>query len=98
MTNARKSAQPNLDAAWRYGQQARQQHAKRDWDDGLEAELKQGWNEAEGASELDWESAKTAVYDAWHGIERQLPDEADGAAAQAAEDAAANDQAPEVGQ
>lgn len=80
-----------IQAAWRYGQQARKTHAQSDWNDALESELERGWKQTADAEKLDWKQARTAVRDAWHGIERQLPDEPDGAAARAAEDAAKDD-------
>lgn len=80
--------------ARRYARQARKQHASREWDDALEAELERGWEQGRGASTQDWAQARTAVRDAWNDVERHLPDEPDGAAARAAEDAAKDDDAP----
>lgn len=89
MTTPDKTAQQ---AAWQYGQQARREHADRAWDDALEAELERGWQQARGASSEDWAQARTAVRDAWNDFERELPDEVGGAAAQAAEEGAKDDQ------
>lgn len=47
-------------AAYRYGEQARQQHPGRPWDE-MEAELSAGWPEAAGTSGMDWATAKPAV-------------------------------------
>lgn len=64
--------------AYRYGTQARSQHAGRDWDDRLESDLERGWDKTKGNSRLAWQQAKGAVKDAWHGVERALPGDADG--------------------
>ncbi|MDO5505332.1 MAG: hypothetical protein Q4F49_03435 [Pseudoxanthomonas suwonensis] len=90
----REGADPARQAAWRYGRDARKTHAGRDWDDALEAELERGWAQARGNDGQDWAHARTAVRDAWNGVERRLPDQPDGAAARAAEDAAKDDVAP----
>ena len=51
--------------AYRYGTQSRTRYQGRDWDDGLEHELKQGWDKTKGDSRLAWERAKVAVKDAF---------------------------------
>lgn len=63
--------------AYRYGTQARSQNQGREWDDRLENELEQGWAKAKGTSKMAWNEAKYAVKDAWHGVERVLPGDAD---------------------
>lgn len=64
--------------AYRYGTYARAQNADRPWDSALEADLERGWERAKGKSRLAWSDAKNAVRDAWHGVERALPGDADG--------------------
>ncbi|AKC87079.1 hypothetical protein WQ53_10300 [Pseudoxanthomonas suwonensis] len=64
--------------AYRYGTQARSRYGDREWDDHLESELGQGWDQAKGNSRLGWEQAKAATRDAWHNVERALPGDADG--------------------
>lgn len=64
--------------AYRYGTYARASNPNRTWDDGLETELEQRWSAAKGASRMSWDQAKHAVRDAWHGIERAMPGDADG--------------------
>lgn len=63
--------------AYRYGTYARSQYAGREWDDALERDLERGWDGAKGGSRLGWAQAKQAVRDAWHGVERILPGDAD---------------------
>src|SRR5690606_9268305 len=63
--------------AYRYGTYARSSHAGREWDDTLEADLGRGWDRVRGESRMGWEEAKHAVRDAWHGVERALPGDAD---------------------
>ena len=63
--------------AYRYGTYARSQHEGRDWDDRLEADLERGWERAKGTSKMAWNDAKYAVKDAWHGVERVLPNDFD---------------------
>ncbi len=64
--------------AYRYGTQARSRYGNRSWDAGLEDELAAGWERTRGGSPLSWEKARFAVRDAWHGVERALPGDADG--------------------
>lgn len=64
--------------AYRYGWEARTQHVDRQWDDRLENELSEDWNELKGDSRLEWDEAKHATKDAWHRVERQLPGDFDG--------------------
>ena len=64
-------------SAYRYGTYARGNHAGREWDDRLEADLERGWDKAKGTSRMAWADAKGAVRDAWHGVERVLPGDAD---------------------
>jgi hypothetical protein len=59
--------------AYRYGWEARTRHVDRDWDDRMESELSQEWNELKGESRLKWEEAKHATKDAWHRVERAIP-------------------------
>ena len=64
--------------AYRYGTYARASNPGREWDDNLETELSSRWEQAKGSSRMTWEHAKHAVKDAWHGVERALPGDADG--------------------
>lgn len=52
--------------AYRYGTQSRTLYSDRDWDDRMEADLKQGWERAKGSSRLTWERAKAAVKEAFN--------------------------------
>jgi len=63
--------------AYRYGTQARSLQGNRAWDSSLENDLEQGWDKARGTSRMAWADAKGAVKDAWHGVERVLPGDAD---------------------
>ncbi|MET4727111.1 hypothetical protein ABIE09_000905 [Lysobacter enzymogenes] len=63
--------------AYRLGTQARHQYADREWDDRLESELGERWNNVKGESRLGWDKAKSAAKDAWHSVERALPGDAD---------------------
>ena len=51
-----------IQAAWRYGQEARKRHAQSDWDDALESELERGWKQTADAEKLDWKQARTVRY------------------------------------
>lgn len=63
--------------AYRYGTFARSQSQTGVWDSNTESELERGWDSAKGTSRLTWADAKEAVRDAWHGVERILPGDAD---------------------
>ena len=63
--------------AYRYGTFAKASNPGRDWDDKLESELATRWEKAKGSSRMTWDHAKHAVRDAWHGVERALPGDAD---------------------
>lgn len=56
--------------AYAYGTNAREQYADRRWDDSLEADVRQGWENAKDKSELKWEQAKDAVRDAFDRSDR----------------------------
>jgi len=63
--------------AYREGWKARHRYPNRDWDDRLEAELREEWQEAKHDTRLGWEKAKQAVRDGWHHVERALPGDFD---------------------
>lgn len=63
--------------AYRYGTFSRHRYSDRTWDDNLERDLSRDWDRTKGASRLTWDKAKYAVKDAWHGVERALPGDAD---------------------
>jgi hypothetical protein len=63
--------------AYRYGAYAKGHHGDRQWDESLENDLGRDWDRHRGGSKLSWERAKHAVKDAWHGIERKTPGDAD---------------------
>jgi hypothetical protein len=63
--------------AYRYGTYARSAYPGRDWDDRLESDLERGWQRAKGGSRMGWAEAKAAVKEAWHGLERAIPGDAD---------------------
>jgi hypothetical protein len=52
--------------AYAYGSDARARYGNRSWDDSIESDLKQGWENAKAKSRLTWEQAKDAVRDAWN--------------------------------
>lgn len=56
--------------AYTYGQSIREQHPNRDWDNQLEADIKQGWESAKAKSRLTWEQAKDAARDAFDRTDR----------------------------
>lgn len=64
--------------AYRYGTQARSSNPGREWDQDLESELGNRWEDARADSRLSWDEAKHATRDAWHNVERMLPGDADG--------------------
>jgi hypothetical protein len=63
--------------AYRYGTLARHRYSDRTWDDNLERDLSRDWDRVKGSSRLTWDNAKLAAKDAWHGVERVLPGDAD---------------------
>ena len=63
--------------AYRYGTFSRHRYADRPWDDNLERDLERDWDRTKGASRLTWDKAKLAAKDAWHGVERAIPGDAD---------------------
>lgn len=63
--------------AYRYGTYARSQSGSGQWNEATESELERGWEKAKGTSRLAWADARNAVRDAWHGVERILPGDAD---------------------
>lgn len=63
--------------AYRYGAYSRGRYADRAWDDNLERDLSRDWDKMKGSSRLTWDRAKLATRDAWHGVERALPGDAD---------------------
>lgn len=56
--------------AYSYGDSVRAQYAGRQWDDSLEADIRQGWEAAKDKSRLTWENAKDAVRDAFDRSDR----------------------------
>jgi len=52
--------------AYRYGSDARARYGNREWDNTIEAELREDWEKAKAKSRLTWENAKDAVRDAWN--------------------------------
>ena len=69
--------QSDYQPAYRYGTYARSNNLGRTWDSSVESDLERGWEGAKGTSKLAWSDAKHAVKDAWHGVERALPGDAD---------------------
>jgi hypothetical protein len=63
--------------AYRYGSFLRSQNPRRNWDDSTESEFGRQWDRFKGDSRLTWDRAKLAVRDAWHGVERAIPGDAD---------------------
>ncbi|HZH43542.1 MAG TPA: hypothetical protein VEY50_05620 [Lysobacter sp.] len=72
--------------AYRFGTFARSRYGERDWDDRLEAELRDGWERFRGGSRLTWERAKHAVREAFHTREDEYLDRGDNAFAPPARD------------
>jgi hypothetical protein len=63
--------------AYRYGAYCRMRYPEREWDDRLETELEDEWNDFKGNSRLAWNKAVDAVRDGWHAVERKLPGDFD---------------------
>jgi hypothetical protein len=70
------SSYDDYSPAYRYGWESRSRYPGRSFED-VENDLERGWDKAKGKSKLTWERAKLAVRDAWHGVERALPGDAD---------------------
>lgn len=60
--------------AYRYGAYLRNENPKGSFNDN---EAAKRWDAFKGDSRLTWEKAKNAASDAWHGVERALPGDAD---------------------
>ncbi len=56
--------------AYEYGNSVRAQYGDRRWDDSLENDVRQGWENAKAKSKLSWEQAKDAVRDAFDRSDR----------------------------
>jgi hypothetical protein len=56
--------------AYAYGNTVREQHAGRAWDDSMENDVREGWENAKAKSRLTWEQAKDAVRDAFDRSDR----------------------------
>lgn len=56
--------------AYSYGDSVRAQYGDRQWDDSMEADVRQGWESAKAKSRLTWEHAKDAVRDAFDRSDR----------------------------
>ena len=63
--------------AYRYGAFSRHRYSDRTWDNQLENDLARDWDRTKGSSRLTWDKAKLAAKDAWHGVERAIPGDAD---------------------
>jgi hypothetical protein len=63
--------------AYRYGTYLRSQNPKRTWDTNSESDFGKRWDAVKGDSRLTWDRAKVAARDAWHGVERAIPGDAD---------------------
>ncbi len=63
--------------AYRMGYEGQGRHKGRTFDD-AEPELAREWNSTRGKSRLEWDSARDAVRDGWHRVERSLRGDADG--------------------
>ena len=63
--------------AYRYGTYLKHQNANRTWDTTSENEFSRGWDRVKGDSRLTWDRAKLAAKDAWHGVEKAIPGDAD---------------------
>jgi hypothetical protein len=60
-----------LRPAYRYGWESRTRYADRDWND-VENDLQKDWSTRQGSStNLDWNTAKPAAYDAWNRVENR---------------------------
>lgn len=63
--------------AYRFGTQARSAQPDREWDESLESQLGNRWDNTRATSRMSWNEAKHAVKDAWHNVERAIPGDAD---------------------
>ena len=62
--------------AYRYGAYLRNSNPKGNWDTSA-PEFEKRWENFKGDSRLTWDRAKLAARDAWHGVERAIPGDAD---------------------
>lgn len=77
LTNPQYNFDTDYRPAYRYGTFARSQYPGREWDDSLERDLEREWQSMKGSSRLSWNEARSAVKDAWHGIENVMPGDVD---------------------
>lgn len=68
--NSQYDYQTDYAPAYDYGNNARRQYAGRQWDDALEADIRQGWEATRAKSRMNWEEAKDAVRDAFDRSDR----------------------------
>jgi len=62
--------------AYRYGHESRSRYPTRQFED-VEPDLRSGWERTQFGANAGWDKVKHAVRDAWHGVERRLPGDAD---------------------
>lgn len=56
--------------AYVYGGEVRERYADRGWDEGLEGEIREGWEASKAKSRLTWDQAREAVRDAFDRTDR----------------------------
>jgi hypothetical protein len=64
--------------AYQYGASIHDKYGYRQWDDSMEAEVRDGWNASKNAANMSYENAREAIRDAWHAAERAMPGDANG--------------------
>jgi hypothetical protein len=62
--------------AYRYGTYLRNESPRGKWETS-ENEYGKQWDRFKGDSRLTWDRARMAARDAWHGVERAMPGDAD---------------------
>ena len=69
--------------AYEYGNQSYAKHSRtidgqtRKWDDKLEADLRQDWEQTKASTGAAFDKVKEAIRDGWHATERALPGDFD---------------------
>ena len=64
--------------AYSFGAAERARAAGRPWDETIEKEVQQKWEQGKNSSRMAYHEARDAIRDSWHVAERALPGDADG--------------------
>ena len=69
---ARGRSYDEYDPAYQYGLNAHDQYGAYEWDDRLEAQIREGWEKTKHATQMAWADARDAVRDAFDGARDEI--------------------------